>query len=209
MSGAGGDTATARPASAIGGLNSWVLPLAEVKSWFASARPGERLVYAHGPRLMHGETSRYVGQLALAGLADPVQPRSPGGIGFDFTVQKRSTAADAVGSAARAGERAGEEDAAIDVILRALRRCANMGQRAPSNTELARAAGLATAAQAAWRLAKLHAAGKIRIRTVTTGKEAGWRVITIVGRGPSGDKSTKAPPSWERAAHQARQEVAR
>lgn len=179
---------------------AWILPKAEIENWMARARAGERLIYAHGAQLIRGETSLFVRELAMAGKVDPIQRRADPG-GFDFTIQKRQGA---VPSPRPSRSRGGDEaDAAMDVVLRTLSRDANLGRRAHSNAELALIAGLETPAQAAWRMAKLAKAKMIRTVTVTTGPHAGWRIVTIIATG----KSTLAPPSWERAKAEMRQEV--
>lgn len=167
-------------------LNSWVHPRVDVEKWLATAKPGQRFVYARGPELVRGETSRFVGELARAGKVDLFQPRSEAG--FDFIIQMRV-------SPIEPRRREPEDDGALDIIFRALKRAANFGYRAPTNTELAKLAGLATSAQAAWRITKLIERRLIRTSHVTVGPEAGWRVVTIIETG----KQTKVPPSWERA----------
>lgn len=180
----------------------WVLPRAEVESWLKRAQAGERLIYAHGPQLIRGETSLYVRDLALAGTVDPIQPRSPDG-GFDFAIQKRNSPSPQPSPAK--GE--GELDEAAEVIYRVLARDAAFGRRAHSNRALAQIAGLATPEQAAWRLAKLARAKRIRTITITTGTNAGWRIFEIIDLSTgSGGKQTAAPPSWEKARADARRE---
>jgi hypothetical protein len=170
----------------------WVAPIGEVKRWFASAEPGERIAYAHGPQLIRGETSRFVQVLALSARADPVLKRADDGA-FDYFVQKRRFA-DEPGSRVEERRAAAREDEAQDIIFRVLRRCANAGLRAPSNAALATHAGLATRNEAAWRIRKLIEAGKIKVETVPNGPEAGWRTVTIVASG----KQTMAPMSFDR-----------
>lgn len=165
----------------------WIMPQAEVKSWLERARAGERLVYAHGRQLIRGETSLYVRDLALAGAVDPTQTRNRAG-GFDYTIQKRGN-----GGSRPAPRAAGASlEEASDIILRTLTRQANLGLRAASDSELAKLAGLATKGMAAWRVRKLVQRGLIRTEAVTTGPEAGWRIVTITASG----HRTAGPPSW-------------
>lgn len=179
-------------------VSQWVLPVAEVRRWFDQAGAGALLVYAKGEWLLQSETARYVRELALAGLAHPLQPRAPEG-GFHYTIKKLA----AQPAAAARSARLDEGDESLDIILRTFRREANMGLRASTNSQLALKAGLATAAQAAWRVRNLVQLRRIRVEVIVGGKESGWRIVTIL---PSG-KSTLAPQSWERAKAQVRQEV--
>jgi hypothetical protein len=178
-----------------------VLPVGDVEAWFENAVPGQRLVYGGGRSLVRGETARFVAELAAAGKAIPHQVRSPTGGGLDFIVHKKAAAG------AQAALRGGgaEADESIDVILRSLKRAANFGLRAPSNSDLAREAKLPSPAAVAYRITRLIESGQIRTQAITTGPEAGWRVVTICETG----QQTKVPPSWERARAQARREEAR
>jgi hypothetical protein len=90
-------------------------------------------------------------------------------------------------------------------VLRAFRRCANLNQRAPSDSALVRLAGLDTIGQAKWRVRKLVACGAIRTIPITTGPDAGSRVVEIIEHGRVIGR-TKAPASFEAAAAQVRQE---
>jgi len=130
-----------------------------------------------------------------------VQPRAGDGR-FNYVIQKRSSSMETRAERVRDAE---AEDEALDAIFRALKRAANMGLPAPSNTELARSAGLATRDQAAWRVAKLIQKGLIRSMSVTSGPQAGARVITIVSSG----RRTAAPESWQQAARDVRRENVR
>lgn len=186
-------------AAATAALNArgadWVLARAEVARWFEHARVGEKLIYAGG-RLIQGETSLFVRTLYLEGEATLLQPRSASGGGFDYILQKRATA-----KAEAAPIAAAEADEAQDVILRRLKRCANLNMQCPSDAELAREAGLATRARAAWRLRKLEKAGTIKTRT--TGDVAVPRVVTIVATG----KQTKVPSSWAAFRRAVKEEI--
>jgi hypothetical protein len=175
----------------------WILPVVQVAAWFNRASAGERLIYAHGPTLVQGETSAYVRDLALAGKADPVQPRSPLG-GFDYVIQKRSSPIEPPRG------RREPQDEATETIYRAFASAAQQRARAPSNTELARRAGLATREQAAWRVKQLVQGERIRLASVTVGPDAGWRVVTIVATG----RQTKLPPSWTNDAEAKARKVA-
>lgn len=178
-------------------IEEWVLPRAQVEAWLETAAPGARLTYAHGRCLIQGDTSLFVRQLALDGIVDPAQPRAADG-GFDYTIQKRSSRFEAPRSAAREAA----DDPALDVILRMFTREANFGERASSNRDLAKAAGLATRDQAAARVRKLIELGRIKTAAMDAGPYAGWRWVTITATG----KSTRPPPTIAAARKEARQE---
>lgn len=177
-------------------VESWIVPLPELKSWMRCAVVNDVLIYGHGIDPIPGETSAHAVSLSDAGEVQLNRRRAEDGA-FDFLIRKRGTPR----SDHRHHPRV--DDASMDVIYRRLERCANLGQRAATNSELADGAGLATPAQAAWRVAKLIEAGLIRTEIITTAKEANWRIVTIAATG----KSTAAPPSWERAKAQVRREV--
>lgn len=169
---------------------SWVLPLQQLTDWLDSAQVGQSLVYCHAPHPIYGETWSYVGELGRSGRVHPSNPKSTTCEGFrTFQIKVLRLAAPAPAKApARRGD--GFEDETLAKIRRLLRRCANFGRRCPSNPELAQAAELGTAAQAAWRLQKLTAAGAFRIVTVKDGPDAGWRTVIF----PDG-RHTELPPS--------------
>lgn len=196
--GAGGLSNRERPGTARLGASDWILPKDEVARWIDRARPGERLIYAHGQQLIRGETSLFVRELAIAGSVDPVQPRSPAG-GFDFTIQKRGgQKQDGAGPSPRPSPARGEGDVLDEQGLRILAiftTQANVRARAASDAELARITGLDTRGQAAWRVRKLVQQKLIRTDVITSGRDAGWRIVTIAASG----KQTLAPPSWEKA----------
>ncbi|QAY77903.1 hypothetical protein [Sphingosinicella sp. BN140058] len=162
---------------------AWVLPVAAARASFAALRPGERLLYARGPFLIRGETADFVREQYEAGLAHPLQPRSRACDGFDYLVEKIPQAP------LRRGRRICErDDAATKAILGALIRAADRERICPTDADLARIAGLATRAQAKWRLAKLRQRGVIETAPVTMHPTI-TRVVTIVKTG----RRTRAP----------------
>jgi hypothetical protein len=169
---------------------AWVLPLAEAQGWFKSAAIGEVLLYAGGPRLIQGETSHYFRDLALAGLAHPIQLRLTDRIGYEYEVRK-------LGDERPPAAPPAEMDAALEAIFAAIERAAEDGARCPSDAELARAAGLATRAAAQGRVVQLRKARRILSEPVTgpfddaQDRQIG-RVVTIVATG----KRTRAPKGW-------------
>lgn len=174
----------------------WVLPRADVARWVARAKAGERLIYAHGQQLVRGETSLFVRELAMADRVNLFQPKAGPGC-FSFMIEKKD------GPAPRLPAMKDDGAEALDQVRRILTREANFGRRASSNAELAKAVGLERATQAAWLVQKLLRAGAIKVEVVTGGPDANWRIVTITATG----KSTQAPPSWERAKAQVRQET--
>jgi hypothetical protein len=164
---------------------TFVQPLAEVRRWFDRAAIGETMVYARGRTLLQGETSFFIRDKALAGLAHPWQVPLTDCIGFAFKVKKLADEAPASEAAAA------RPDPFIETIFASIARAAAEGRRCPSDAELAREAGLPTRAQAAWRVTKLRADGRIRSEPVTGHGEIG-RVVTIAATGAR----TLAPKGW-------------
>ena len=180
--------------------DAWVRPVAFVRDWLKRAAPGEELIYGRGTRLPCNETSTFVRDLAMRELVEPFQPRSKAGAGYDFIIRKRASAL-RLGSGQAADRDVGPKfDAPTWAIYRQLKREANLGLRASSNGQLAKACGLETGPQAAWRVAKLVGAGLIRSEVLTAGPHAGWRIVTIVATG----QTTLGPPSWEAAKREMR-----
>jgi hypothetical protein len=164
-----------------------LVSLAGLESWLKRARAGDWLVYQRGPFMLHDEVTRRVGELARAGLVDPWQPLSPTLPGCrDFKAQRTSRALLPGGADAAP---VAETDAAGDLILRALKRAANLGQRCPSDRELAALAGLPTKAAAQGRVRKLEAAGAFETKKIGAGPDAGWRWVVF----PNG-RHTMLPP---------------
>jgi hypothetical protein len=168
---------------------AWVMPLAEVAGWFAAADVGHVLVYARGPFLVQGATSAFVRDKALAGLAHPTQEPIRECVGNLYKVKKLGEAKPP--AAPDPDCLFGAPDAAIETIFDLLERAAEQGRPCPSDAELARAAGLATRAQAQWRVTQLRKAGRIASAPVAQPSDIG-RVVTIVASG----KHTLAPKGW-------------
>jgi hypothetical protein len=157
-----------------------LVTLEGLENWLERAPAGAWLVYQRGPFMVHDAVTRRIGELCEAGLLDPWQPISPGRPGCrDYKCQRTSTAL-AGGSARPAPP---EPDAALDDILRELKRAANFDQPCPTDAELARKAKLSSRAQAADRVRRLIAAGLIRSRRIEGGPDGIWRVVTIAATG--------------------------
>lgn len=161
---------------------------AGLDAWLRRARPGERLVYARGPYLLRCSAADHVRSLYQRREIDLHQRRATGCVGLEYLAVRLERA-----RTADAQREAPASDEALDKILAIFRRETNFGRPASSDAQLARAVGLATAPQAAWRVAKLRKAGLIRTQVVTDDPEI-KRVVTIVATG----RRTKAPASWER-----------
>jgi hypothetical protein len=175
----------------------FVLPIAQLKEWLAQAQVGQSLLYCHAPGPIYGETWSYVGELARAGRVHPSHPKSTTCEGFR-AFQIRVLALEAKEEPKPSHRRAeADDDEAQTKIRQLLRRAANFGRRCPSNPDLAKAAGLSTPAQAAWRISKLQAGGAFRIVTIKDGPEAGWRTVIF----PDG-RHTELPPSGRAIAAQ-------
>lgn len=161
---------------------AWVLARRELDGWVERAAPGEVLVYMRGPRPIHGETLERVRVLAAEGRIEQLpQRRAEGCFGYEHRISRRLDPAVAKAMAGKP-----DFDGASKIIFEALQRCVERGRRAYSNRELARIAGLATRAQAAWRVRKLEESGRLATSTEMTA-EGPWRVVTI------GKRSTARP----------------
>ena len=72
------------------------------------------------------------------------------------------------------------EDDPTELVLRAIRRAANLGLACPTNASLATSCGLKDAAAASYRIRCLVQSGQLRIEDQGPGKP---RIATIVGTG--------------------------
>ena len=158
------------------------VPRAELEGWFDRARGGDRHVYARGPALNpRHEVSLLVRDWIATGEATPVQARDPASRELMyFVVRCRPQPAD--GAARRVQVDEDWRETAEGRMFLALVRAANMGQRCPSNAELARASGLRDADAARYVLyEKLQKAGRVEI--LPNAGARGGRVIRIVETG--------------------------
>lgn len=173
-----------------------LVTLDQLEAWLRAARPGDWLVYQRGPWMVHDAVTRRVGALAQAGLVNPAQPPAAERPGCrDFKAQRTSVPLPGAGTrGGAAGVAMAPPEPADDKmpeLLKILRRLANVGKRCPTDTELARLVGLPTRHAVAWRMRKAEQSGAIRIDTILTGPEAGWRTVTIAASG----RATEPPPS--------------
>jgi hypothetical protein len=171
----------------------------DLDAFVRRAAPEESFVWCEAPAQIHGETKARVTELIGEGLVRHHPIRRAGG-GYEFTVFRTRKALplklDPVAAALT--------DPATDLIFRALKRAANFAQPCPSDTDLARAAGLNLRQSAQQKVRKLIDAGLIES---TQAYEGGipTRVVTILpGKhaGAAGGKSTLPPKKW-RALQQA------
>lgn len=155
----------------------------EVTDWARGALPGDVLVYCTGPFVPAGPTRERVAALLSAKVVR-VHLRRTGATLERYLVKLP----DAPPSLERAGAPKADEPA--EAIFAALERAATRNERAPSDAELARLAGLDARGQAQWRVRLLARAGRIAIETVSGPDRCKWRVITILSTG----QRTANPP---------------
>ncbi len=157
----------------------WAMVETMVNGWLATAKPGERLIYAKGPRLL-----RTAGVEAISRAGDEQRVRLNFTRGIDgvghylATMLPPAMRADAPRTAAIPRPEEPERDEE-QRVLAVLRRHANMGKPCPTNVEIARQAQLKNADRAAYLLRLLISAQHIRVEAATDGQ----RIITIVGSG--------------------------
>lgn len=154
----------------------WITPKREVEAWLKDAKPGARLLYGQGERLIRGETAAFLRHAQAAGEVALFQPRSALAGRFDFLAVKRLVVRDK-----KAGGRTA--DPAMRVIFKRLVRAAERGERAPSDGMLAALAGLSSPAKAQWRVRKLTVAGLIAVRLERGLDGVPFRVVTIADSG--------------------------
>jgi hypothetical protein len=151
----------------------------DLDAWVRRANAGEQFTYCEAPELIRGETSMRVTALEREGLVRPHRARREGG-GWTFFVVR--TARGCKREASPADKALSE--GATDLIFRALKRAANMGQPCPTDADLARGAGLVRRQDAAWRIRRL-----IDLKLIASEVEyrAGvpFRVVTIAESGKS------------------------
>lgn len=170
--------------------------LDDLDAFVRRARAEESFVYCEAPELIRCETSVRVTALAADGLVRPHRSRREGG-GWTFFVVRTGKALPGVKGTIDPAI-AALADPATDIIFRALKRAANMGQPCPSDSDLARAAGLDMRQKAGWRVRKLIDAGLIGSTQVYEGGVAS-RVVTIAATrhaGTAADKFTALPRKW-------------
>lgn len=172
----------ATPAGPVVATSS-VLSVAEVNRWLAASQPGERLIYARGPVLLRGDTTKRLRDLADAGEVALFQPRSKDQPGFDYlAVRQLVRRRRKVRSAAVA------PDLVMLAVLDLLRSAAKRGARCPTDAEMAVRLGLREP-QIHWRVRKLVVIGAIATRIVSTPSTPKYRIVTIVSSG----RETKGP----------------
>lgn len=151
---------------------SWILPVAQVNAWHRAAKPGERLIYAKGPQLLHGETTLRLRQLAECDAVHLFHRRSQDQAGFDYIAQRRED---------RVIKQQAPDPQMMAVLL-TFKSVAIAGGRCPTDAELAEAMGLAVS-QVQWLIAKLKKARLITTRLVPSLDTPRFRIVTIVSTG--------------------------
>lgn len=159
----------------------FALSVDALEAWLAGARAGDRKVFARGPAIpraapVWGRATELVDE----GLIRTHHVRA--GDEWEFLAVRQAPIDDAAGrQPVWTGFDAGRDPQADEdpdtLIMRALRRAANMTLPCPTNAELAEKCGLKDAAAASYRLRKLQGAGLIKVEA--QGPNAP-RVVTIV-----------------------------
>ena len=168
----------------------------KLEQWAAQAQAGDILVYAQGsPNL--GRTGAVARSLSDAALVR-LHFRRTAGIG-EYVAVRTDVSANGLRAAGpkevRLSGRIDPGDSAVERrLMTAIRRATVQPVLCPSNSELARAAGLRDRAEAKYQIGKLVKAGLIRVETIARcGAEHGGnepqRVVTVVATG----RSTKRP----------------
>lgn len=160
------------PQAAASPLTTWTVSLEAVDRWLKGSRPGERLIYAHGPNLADPTLAARMRALAAAGEVRmlPLQ-RSAGDGAFDYAVQRTEPAP--------AAPVAATPDLFMVALFGRIERAARRGLRCPTDGELAADLEL-TVGQVKWRFKKLVEAGRIASRIEPANGNAHFRVVTIL-----------------------------
>jgi hypothetical protein len=156
-----------------------------MRAWAKGARPGESMIYLTAPAMVQCAASRSAAAMFREGLVDLTSEPRGDCAGRNWLIVRLT----ASGKPARSSV----GDPATAKIYATLRRRAAAGKACPSLAELARIAGLATRYQAAWRLEKLEAAGRIRSEVIMAARGA-VRVVEICS---NGDRTADPAPQPE------------
>lgn len=158
---------------------SWAIDVPAFDRWVAGARPGQRMLYARGehiprhePAWAHARELSDDKVITLTSGRDPENKR----IHCYYAVRIAAPIAQAVTAPA---VEVNEADPTA-LVLRAIRRAANLGLPCPSNASLATSCGLKDAAAASYRIRCLVQSGDLRVEDQGPGKP---RIATIVGTG--------------------------
>ncbi len=163
-----------------------VLSVAEVKTWLAASRSGERLVYARGPLLLRGDTTKLMRDLADAGDVHLFQVRSTDQPGFDYLAVRQLVRRPKARNAADPAP-----DLQMLAVLDLLRQAARAGVRCPTDAALADRLDLRVP-QVQWQMRKLVALGAIATRTEASLATPKWRIVTIL---PGGRETAGPDPA--------------
>ncbi len=147
---------------------------AEMRAWAKGAKAGERMIYLTAPAMVQCGASRTAAAMFREGLVDLTSEARGDCSGRSWMLVRLTK----TGRPARSSV----GDPATAKIYATLRRRAAAGKACPSLAELARIAGLATRYQAAWRLEKLEAAGRIRSEVIMAARGP-VRIVEICSNG--------------------------
>ncbi|MDF2494544.1 hypothetical protein [Sphingomonas sp.] len=158
---------------------SWAVDVPAFDRWVAGAAPGERMLYARGEQIpRHAPAWSHARELAEDEVITLTSGRDP--------ENKRAFCYYAVRVAAPIAQPTPappvevNEDDPTELVLRAIRRAANLRLPCPTNASLATTCGLKDAAAASYRIRCLVQSGQLRIEDQGPGKP---RIATIVGTG--------------------------
>jgi hypothetical protein len=168
-------------------------PIEAIAAWMRAAKAGDEFTYCEARGPLRGEGWFRMGELARDGLVRTHERKRAGGGKCFYAVRTRK------GLPAKLEPMAATlADPATDIIFRALKRAANLSQPCPTDTDLARAAGLNTRDQAQWRVRKLADVGLIGSTLAYDGGVPA-RVVTIATTrhaGTAAGKFTALPKRW-------------
>jgi hypothetical protein len=158
---------------------SWAIDVPAFDRWIAGARVGQRLLYARGEQIPRHEPAwAHARELAddkvitLTSGRDPENKR----VFCYYAVRVAAPVAQPIPAPVIEVN----EDDPTALVLRAIRRAANLGVDCPTNASLATSCGLKDAAAASYRIRCLVQSGQLRIDDQGPGKP---RIATIVGTG--------------------------
>lgn len=162
---------TRRPPPAV---ESWTLTGDQVDQWLKRARPGEVLVYAHGPSLIQGAAAARIRALIKSDDVIPLPQRRSADGGFDYRVVRNR-----VRTVRNAPVRL---DAGMRGVLDLLTEAAAQGRRCPSDADMGARLG-GTPDQVKWAVRRLVAGKWIETRIVGTPRNSKFRVVRILSTG--------------------------
>lgn len=162
-----------------GDRDSWAISVADFDAWVAGARPGETVIYAGGVAIpRHQPAWTHARVLADDGVVTLVSRRSAAGARtWEYLAQRLAPPVDVSPAPLRV---VSDDDDPAAILLRELRRAANLGLPCPDNATLARRAGLRDAKAASYRIGCLVQGRVIAVEQQGPGLP---RVVTMLATG--------------------------